>query len=75
MVSAIGFPAFAVHDTSIINRTLSKLVRRLRGNYGFKRYLRDGANHVLEDPNKPFYEPSEIKVTRNAFFNIIENII
>ena len=36
-------------------------MRRLKGNYGFKRFLRDGAHHLLEDPTKRFYSPSEVK--------------
>lgn len=61
LLATIGFPAFSVHDTVIVNKTINKCLRRLKGNYGFKRFLRDGANHILEDKSKPFYEPSEVK--------------
>ncbi|CAF0746249.1 unnamed protein product, partial [Brachionus calyciflorus] len=61
LLSTIGFPAFAVHDPSLISKTVNKCLRRLKGNYGFKRFLRDGANHLLEDTTKPFYEASEVK--------------
>ena len=36
-------------------------MKRLKGKFGFKRYLRDGANHSLEDRSKPFYNSSEVK--------------
>jgi phosphorylase kinase alpha/beta subunit len=62
LLPTIGFPAFSVHDPAIIQKSTSKCVKRLKGNYGFKRFLRDGANHLLENPSKPFYEASEVKV-------------
>ena len=58
----MGFPAFAVHQKDIVQTTFTKCVRRLKGNYGFKRFLRDGANHLLENKNEPFYNSSEVKV-------------
>lgn len=61
LLATIGFPAFAVHDTVIVSKTINKCLRRLKGIYGFKRFLRDGANHILEENSKPFYEPSEVK--------------
>ena len=62
LLPTIGFPAFAIHDNILINNAISKCTRRLEGKYGFKRYLRDGTNHQLEDPIKPFYDSSEVKV-------------
>lgn len=62
MLNAIGYPTFAVHDDIILNKTKAKFSRRLEGKYGYKRYLRDGENHCLEDKGKPFYESKEIKV-------------
>ena len=69
-ITVVGFPAFAVHDIDVINKTIEKCLRRLKGNYGFKRFLRDGANCVLENKNKKFYDISEIKV---KLFKIEEN--
>ena len=35
---------------------------RLQGNYGCKRFLRDGHQTVLEDTSRLHYEPSELKL-------------
>lgn len=40
------------------------MVRKLKGKYGFKRFLRDGYRTSLEDPNRRYYKPAEIKVWR-----------
>lgn len=64
-LTVIGFPAFVIHDEKIINKTLSKINRRLKGNYGYKRFLRDGAYTVLEDKTRSFYEISEMKVRKS----------
>ena len=59
---SIGFPAFAVTDEELVDRTRSIIVDRLQGNYGCKRFLRDGHQTVLEDHSRLHYEPSELKV-------------
>lgn len=70
LLSTIGFPAFAVHDASIISKTMGKCIRRLKGKHGFKRFLRDGAFHLLENSSKPFYEPYEVKVIKDHSKNL-----
>lgn len=62
LLSTIGWPAFALHEEDIKNRTISKVLRKLKGKYGIKRYLRDGYRTVLEDNKRRFYKPAEIKV-------------
>jgi Glycosyl hydrolases family 15. len=61
-LAVIGFPAFAVADEELVNRTRSAIVDLLQGNYGCKRFLRDGHQTVLEDHSRLHYEPSELKV-------------
>lgn len=48
LLPTISWPAFATHDSVLYNRTKAKLVKRLKGNYGFKRFQRDGYGSVLE---------------------------
>lgn len=62
LLSTIGWPAFALHEEDIKNRTISKVLRKLKGKYGIKRYLRDGYCTVLEDNKRRFYKPAEIKL-------------
>lgn len=76
LLPTIGFPAFSIHDQSLIQKSLSKCIKRLKGNYGFKRFLRDGANHLLENQGKSFYQASEVKVNLYTYkFILIFNYI
>ncbi|HEY9668423.1 MAG TPA: glycoside hydrolase family 15 protein, partial [Coleofasciculaceae cyanobacterium] len=61
LLSIIGFPAFAVEDAQLIDRTRQKIVDQLQGRYGCKRFLRDGHQTVLEDTSRLHYEPWELQ--------------
>ncbi len=61
LLSAIGFPAFAVEDAKVIERTRKKIIDKLGGKYGCKRFLRDGHQTVLEDSTRLYYEPWELQ--------------
>jgi phosphorylase kinase alpha/beta subunit len=60
LLSVIGFPAFAVTDPQLVARTRTKIVEKLEGKYGCKRFLRDGHQTVLEDSTRLHYEPEEL---------------
>uniref|UniRef100_A0A8C2S786 Phosphorylase b kinase regulatory subunit n=1 Tax=Capra hircus TaxID=9925 RepID=A0A8C2S786_CAPHI len=62
LLPCIGYPAFALDDEVLFNQTLDKVIRKLKGKYGFKRFLRDGYRTSLEDPNRRYYRPAEIKL-------------
>ncbi|KAJ3221856.1 hypothetical protein HK099_003040 [Clydaea vesicula] len=62
LLSVISFPAFAIHDVKLIEKTRNEIIRKLEGNYGCKRFLRDGHQCILEDTNRLHYEPSELKI-------------
>lgn len=61
LLSIIGFPAFAVESKELTERTRNNVVTKLQGNYGCKRFLRDGHQTVLEDSRRLHYEPKELK--------------
>jgi phosphorylase kinase alpha/beta subunit len=61
LLSVIGFPAFAVEDQALVGRTRQKILDKLAGNYGCKRFLRDGHQTVLEDTSRLHYEPEELQ--------------
>jgi phosphorylase kinase alpha/beta subunit len=61
LLSIIGYPAFAIEDTELVDRTRNKIIDLLQGNYGCKRFLRDGHQAVLEDTTRLHYEPWELK--------------
>lgn len=42
LLSIISFPAFAVDDAMLIQLTRDTIVDKLQGQYGCKRFLRDG---------------------------------
>ncbi|WP_281258949.1 glycoside hydrolase family 15 protein [Stenomitos frigidus] len=61
LLSVVGFPAFAVDDEPLRDRTRNDIVTKLQGKYGCKRFLRDGHQTVLEDTSRLHYEPWELK--------------
>lgn len=50
-------------DDALYTQTLDKIVRKLRGKYGFKRFLRDGYRTANEDKKRRYYKPAEMKVS------------
>uniref|UniRef100_G1U904 Phosphorylase b kinase regulatory subunit n=1 Tax=Oryctolagus cuniculus TaxID=9986 RepID=G1U904_RABIT len=62
LLPCISYPAFALDDDVLYNQTLDKVIRKLKGKYGFKRFLRDGYRTSLEDPKRRYYKPAEIKL-------------
>lgn len=60
LLSIIGFPAFAVGDSQLANRTRDEILKKLGGNFGLKRFLWDGHQTVIEDPSRLYYEHSEL---------------
>ncbi|CAI5646244.1 unnamed protein product [Oreochromis niloticus] len=62
LLPTISYPAFAVDDDALYTQTLDKIVRKLRGKYGFKRFLRDGYRTANEDKNRHYYKPAEMKL-------------
>ncbi|RCI05496.1 hypothetical protein CU098_010917 [Rhizopus stolonifer] len=65
ILSVIGFPAFAVEDQELIQRTRNEVIKKLEGKYGMKRFLRDGHQTVVEDTSRLHYNENELKVFEN----------
>nr|XP_023013016.1 probable phosphorylase b kinase regulatory subunit beta isoform X1 [Leptinotarsa decemlineata] len=65
LLPTISFPAFSTHEESLYQETKHNVIRCLKGNYGFKRYIRDGYKSELEDKNSRYYQKSEIKNFEN----------
>ncbi|KAG0087575.1 hypothetical protein BGZ92_007222 [Podila epicladia] len=62
LLSVIGFPAFAVGDAKLVERTRNEIVEKLGGKYGCKRFLRDGHQTVLENNTRLHYDAHELKI-------------
>ncbi|KAF9150190.1 hypothetical protein BG015_008012 [Linnemannia schmuckeri] len=65
LLSVIGFPAFAVGDAKLVERTRNEIIEKLGGKYGCKRFLRDGHQTVLENNSRLHYDAHELKVFEN----------
>ncbi|XP_017891139.1 probable phosphorylase b kinase regulatory subunit beta isoform X2 [Ceratina calcarata] len=66
LLPTISFPAFATHEEVLYNETKTSIIRRLRGNYGFKRFGRDGYKTVLESKDRRYYKSGELKEFDNV---------
>ncbi|KAG0371137.1 hypothetical protein BGZ54_010111 [Gamsiella multidivaricata] len=62
LLSVIGFPAFAVGDAKLVERTRNEIIEKLGGKYGCKRFLRDGHQTVLENTTRLHYDAHELKI-------------
>jgi phosphorylase kinase alpha/beta subunit len=60
VLSVISYPAFAIEKADLVDRTRQKIVDKLQGRYGCKRFLRDGHQTVIEDTTRLHYEPEEL---------------
>ncbi|KAK0083395.1 hypothetical protein PV325_008847 [Microctonus aethiopoides] len=65
LLSIISFPAFAVDEPNLIQLTRDAITKKLQGNYGCKRFLRDGYRTPKEDPTRLYYEPWELRMFEN----------
>ena len=59
-LAVIGYPAWAVEDPRLVERTRSKIRSELGGAYGYKRFRRDGHQTVIEDHTRLHYEREEL---------------
>ncbi|KAK9727373.1 hypothetical protein K7432_001905 [Basidiobolus ranarum] len=62
ILSVIGFPAFAVADPALVEKTRNDIINKLGGKYGCKRFLRDGHQSVLEDNSRQYYNAQELEI-------------
>jgi len=56
LLSIIGFPAFAIKNTKLNTKVREEVIQKLEGNYGLKRFLRDGHQTEIEDFNRLYYQ-------------------
>ncbi|MBN2897028.1 MAG: glycoside hydrolase family 15 protein [Campylobacterales bacterium] len=61
LLSIIGYPAYAVEDAELVERTRGKIIKKLAGRYGCKRFLLDGHQSVIEDTSRLHYEAHELR--------------
>lgn len=61
LLSIIGYPAYAIEDKVLLEKTRKKIIKKLSGNYGCKRFLLDGHQTAIEDDSRLHYEPQELR--------------
>ena len=61
LLSIIGYPAYAIEDENLVKLTRQKIIKKLVGNYGAKRFLLDGHQSSIENASRLHYEPSELR--------------
>ena len=59
-LSIVGYPAWSVDEADLRERTTRRIRRELAGQYGYKRFLRDGHQSAIEDSSRLHYEPEEL---------------
>jgi phosphorylase kinase alpha/beta subunit len=59
-LAVIGYPAWAVDNPSLVQRTRKKIRQELGGPYGYKRFRRDGHQTVIEDHTRLHYQREEL---------------
>lgn len=65
LLSVIGYPAFAVTNPDLKQTVHQTIREKLAGKYGYKRFLRDGHQTVLEDNTRHYYNEEELKRFEN----------
>ncbi len=59
-LAVIGYPAWAVDEPELAERTRIRIRSDLSGGYGYKRFRRDGHQTVVEDHTRLHYERAEL---------------
>ncbi len=59
-LSVIGYPAWAVENPQLVERTRARIRQDLGGAYGYKRFRRDGHQTLVEDHTRLHYEREEL---------------
>jgi phosphorylase kinase alpha/beta subunit len=59
-LAVIGYPAWAVDNPALVERTRQKIRQDLGGPYGYKRFRRDGHQTVIEDHTRLHYQREEL---------------
>ncbi|MEX0587749.1 MAG: glycoside hydrolase family 15 protein [Cyanobium sp.] len=59
-LAVIGYPAWALDDPQLCQRTRAKIRSELGGTYGYKRFRRDGHQTAVEDHTRLHYEREEL---------------
>jgi len=59
LLCTISYPAFATQNEELYSVTKARVVKYLKGEYGFKRFISDGYGTELEDIQRRYYQKGE----------------
>jgi phosphorylase kinase alpha/beta subunit len=65
LLAVVGWPAFAVDDKVLVGHTRARILDRLAGRYGCKRFMRDGHQTAVEDEHRLHYHAGELSKFAN----------
>jgi phosphorylase kinase alpha/beta subunit len=65
LLAVIGWPAFAVDDKVLVGHTRTRILDRLAGRHGCKRFMRDGHQTAVEDEHRLHYNAGELSKFAN----------
>jgi phosphorylase kinase alpha/beta subunit len=60
LLSVLFWPGYAMADANLLAISRERILKRLEGRYGLKRFLRDGHQTAVEDHGRLHYETGEL---------------
>lgn len=73
LLATISWPCFATHDPHLYRSTKDKIMRKLKGRYGFKRFLRDSYGTDLSLDHSSTYSSAGIENNNPAHQQLTAN--
>ncbi|KAI8732832.1 phosphorylase b kinase regulatory subunit beta, partial [Biomphalaria glabrata] len=61
LLLSVSWPALAINEDDVRMKTIEKVLCKLKGNFGIKHFPRDRYKTAIEDKNRKYYRPAEIK--------------
>jgi phosphorylase kinase alpha/beta subunit len=65
LLAVIGWPSFSLDDKVLVGHTRTRILDRLAGRYGCKRFMRDGHQTAVEDEHRLHYHAGELSKFAN----------
>ncbi|KAK0069747.1 phosphorylase b kinase regulatory subunit beta, partial [Biomphalaria pfeifferi] len=55
------WPALVINEDEVRKKTIEKVIRKLKGNFGIKHFPKDRYKTAIEDENRKYYRSAKIK--------------
>ncbi|KAK0065923.1 phosphorylase b kinase regulatory subunit beta [Biomphalaria pfeifferi] len=57
----LRWPALVINEDEVRKKTIEKVIRKLKGNFGIKHFPKDRYKTAIEDENRKYYRSAKIK--------------